>query len=106
LIHFTRTITTVSLLDVIGVHRQILVGDAAMIAAVLAVRFVVPWEAWESPALAVGARLVFSIVIGAATYTLWILAFARSTVVADVFALLREIRGKRTPESNGQRTST
>ena len=102
LIQLTRPITTVSLLDVIAVHRQILVGDAAMIAAVLAVRLVAPWDSWESPALAIGARLVFSIVIGAATYTLWIAAFARSTVVADVFALMREIRGRRAPEADGE----
>ena len=105
LIHFTRTITTVSLFDILAVHRQILVGDAAMIAAVLALRLVVPWNSWESPTLAVGARLFFSIVIGAATYTLWIVTFARSTVVEDVFALLREIRGRRAPEADVERAS-
>jgi O-antigen/teichoic acid export membrane protein len=93
LIHFTRSITSVSLVDILAAHRQILVGDAAMIAAVLAVRLVMPWDSWESETLATAARLVFSVVIGAATYTLWILTFARSTVVADVLALVREIRG-------------
>jgi teichuronic acid exporter len=92
LIHFTRSITGVSLFDIIRVHRQILVGDAAMIAAVLAVRLLLPWDSWESQTLATAARLIASIVIGAATYTTWILTFARSTVVADVVALLREIR--------------
>src|SRR5262249_32785323 len=96
LVQFTRSITGVSLLDVLAVHRQILFADALLIGVLLLVQFGLPGT---DSTLVVTRRLSLSIAAGAASYSLWILTFARSTVVADVFSLMREIRGRKTSES-------
>jgi O-antigen/teichoic acid export membrane protein len=84
LIHCTRSITGITLREVVRVHSPLLSGVVWMCTIVSLVRYAMPEASfWHLSAA------IFS---GAAVYAGWIFAVARETVVADVYTLLREFR--------------
>jgi hypothetical protein len=92
LIFLTRSLTGVSPGDVLRSHVPILLGLTVMAASVLAVQALTS----EAPA---GARLAGSIGMGVASYTLWMLATSRNTILADFGTVWRELRGKHARQS-------
>jgi teichuronic acid exporter len=89
LIHFTRSITGITLYEVLRMHAPILAGVLWMCIIVPLVRYVVPGD--EASFLHLSA----AVLSGAAVYTGWIFVVARETVIADVVTLLRELRGRK-----------
>ena len=91
LIHLTRHLTGVSALEVLRCHVPILTGVAVMIASVLAVQ-------WAMEDERTVLRLTAAIFAGAASYMAWILLTARTTLLADVVVVGKELRGRKQGE--------
>jgi O-antigen/teichoic acid export membrane protein len=85
----TRRLTGVGPLTLLWAQRPILGATLFMTSVVLIVRWSL--EGSDRPWL----RLILCIVAGVAAYTGVLLALARSTVLADLRSLLRELRGER-----------
>ncbi len=88
LVHLSRHITGIDLAALARSQRPVLLGVAFMAACVLAVQWALGGDA---PAV---VRLVAAIGAGVASYTAWMLATARATVLQDVRALWRELFGR------------
>jgi O-antigen/teichoic acid export membrane protein len=88
LLYLTRSITGISLGDLLRTLAPVLLGVVAMTAAVLLVRQL---GAWTEPS---AVRLIVSIATGAIVFSAWIWLTARTTVVPSVILLVRELRGK------------
>jgi teichuronic acid exporter len=87
LVTLTHRLTGVGLGALVWAQRQVVGAVLFMTAVVLAVR----WGMADSER--VWLRLVASVAAGAAAYAAVMLALARQTVLADVRALVRELRG-------------
>ena len=87
LIHLSRSVTDVGLLDWLATQRTLIVTTAFMAIMVLAVQMTVQ----DAPRL---TRLVLAIATGVFAYAAPMLLFCRDTVLADFFRLLRELRGQ------------
>jgi O-antigen/teichoic acid export membrane protein len=83
----TRRLTGVGPVALLWPQRQLVGAVLFMAFVVLGIRFLM--QESERPWL----RLIMCIVAGAAAYAGVLLAFARHTVLADLRALLRELRG-------------
>lgn len=92
LIFLTRRLTGVTPLALLRSHVPVLIGLCVMAITVLSVQ----WWTAESP---VGVRLALAIGAGVASYSLWMLATARGTILADLRAVWRELRGNRPKEN-------
>lgn len=87
LIHATRSVTGITVADVLWAQRPVLIGVAFMASGVLGAQ----WLLRDDPRLA--ARLTAAIATGVATYTAWMLLTARRTVLGDVQRLWLRLRG-------------
>lgn len=85
--HLTRSLTSISPFDVLRTHLPILMGLAMMAVCVLTAKSL----AAESHAV---VRLIVMIGVGVISYSAWMLATARNTVLADVGIVWRELRKK------------
>jgi O-antigen/teichoic acid export membrane protein len=85
LIYVTRHLTGVSPSDLLRSHLPILAGLSVMTFCVLSVQRL----ASQSPA---SVRLTGAIGVGVASYTFWMLATARNTILADLAVVWRELR--------------
>jgi O-antigen/teichoic acid export membrane protein len=83
----TRGITGVGPLDLLRAQLPVLAAVAFMAGAVLLVQ----WSLTDVSGAAV--RLAAAVAAGAVAYAGWMLVTARRTVLADLRALLRELRG-------------
>jgi len=88
LIFLTRKSTGVTPLDLLRSHLPVLAGLTVMAVSVR----VVQWLAFDTPD---AVRLASAVVAGVATYSLWMLATARGTILADLGAVWRELRGNK-----------
>src|SRR5262249_4866572 len=84
-VYLTRACTGVTPLDVLRGHLPILAGLACMTITVLLVQGMVA-------DLSRGARLAAAITAGVVSYSLWMLATARNTILADFRTVWRELR--------------
>ncbi len=87
LLWWTKPLTGVGPLDLLRAQLPVLGAVGLMAVAVLAVQ----WALADSAHA--GVRLAVSIAAGAAAYAGWMLAAGRRTVLADLRALLRELKG-------------
>ena len=84
-IFLTRHLTGVEPIDLLRTHLSILAGLTVMTVSVLAVR----WLAADAP---VSGRLAGAIAAGVVSYSVWMLATARNTILADIGVVWRELR--------------
>jgi O-antigen/teichoic acid export membrane protein len=91
LLWFTRGVTGVGPLALLRAQVPVLGAVAFMTAIVLLVQWAV------GASVPAGARLAAAIVVGAVAYAGWMLVAGRRTVVADLRALLRELKGQAAP---------
>jgi O-antigen/teichoic acid export membrane protein len=87
-VHLTRGLTTIGILDLVRAGLPVFAGVAVMTAAVLTVQAALADERTS-------LRLAAAIGSGAVSYTIWMLLTARATVLADMRALWLELRGRR-----------
>jgi len=87
LIHLTRSVTSVGILDLFWSQRAVLAGTAFMAGLVLAVQ-------WGTSNFSPAVRLTLTIAVGVVTYTGTMLFFCRRTVLADLWKLWRELKGQ------------
>lgn len=88
LLTMTRSITSIGLLDLLGAQLPVLAAAGVMSGVVLGVRQVLADED------AAAIRLVAAIAAGALSYAATILVLGRQTVVPEMRALLRKLRGR------------
>jgi O-antigen/teichoic acid export membrane protein len=87
LVHLTRGLTGIPLPSLLRAHAPVIAGTGFMAACVLLVQAAL---ADAEPA----ARLAAAICAGIAAYLGWLLLAARSSILADVRGLWRELRGR------------
>jgi O-antigen/teichoic acid export membrane protein len=91
LLWWTKPVTGVGPLDLVWAQLPVLGAVVFMAAAVLLAR----WALADSGQA--GVRLAVSIAVGAVAYAGWMLAAGRRTVLKDLRALLRELKGQPSP---------
>jgi O-antigen/teichoic acid export membrane protein len=87
LVHLTRRFSGFDLVDVVRIHLPVLLGVLAMTGVVLSLQ----WG--MSEVSSAGWRLASTVAAGAATYVGVMAVLARRTILADVYLLVREIKG-------------
>lgn len=85
----TRSITGISLFDLVRAQLLIVCAVGVMSVVVLGVQYLLPGEEIAP------VRLGTAIAAGSAAYAAAVLALGRRTVVPDVLALLRQLRGRK-----------
>lgn len=88
LLHLTRGVTGIGVVDVLRSQAPVLAGVAFMICCVLAMQ----WALRDEPRPV--TRLAAAIVTGVVSYAGWMLLTARRTVLADLRGLWIELRGR------------
>jgi O-antigen/teichoic acid export membrane protein len=91
LLLYTRGLTGVGPLALLRAQLPVLGAVGFMTAAVLLTQWAL------TGAVPAGGRLAASITVGAIAYAGWMLAAGRRTVLADLRALLRELKGQAAP---------